>query len=105
MLFTSTCQCNNQSIFIPRYFIEFDGYKLFLLSLTFMLLKSTFLADSEITSLVFSTLREILFALNQLFKCFISRLTRVFRFFADLLVWKRFVKDLYHQHSDAPYCI
>ena len=55
MLFTSTCQCNNQSIFIPRYFIEFDGYKLFLLSLTFMLLKSTFLADSEITSLVFPT--------------------------------------------------
>ena len=54
---------------------EFDGYKLFPLSLIFVSSRSTFLGDLKITSSVFSTLREILFALNQLFKCFISWLT------------------------------
>ena len=47
---------------------------------------STFLGDLKITSLVFLTLSEILFALNQLFNCFISWLTSLFRFFTDLFI-------------------
>ena len=95
MLFTWSCQCKNLSIYIPRYFTEFDGYNLFLLSLIFISFRSTFLGDLKITSSVFSTLREILFALKQLFKCFISWLICLFRFFTDL-----YEKDFYHQQSD-----
>ena len=48
-----------------RYFIEFDGYNLFPLSSIFISSRSTFLGDLKITSSVFSTSREILFALSQ----------------------------------------
>ena len=87
MLFTWSCQCKNLSILTQRYFTEFDGYSLFPVSLILISSDSTFLGDLKITSLVFSTLSEILFGLNQLFICFISLLTSLFRFFTDL--WKR----------------
>ena len=70
MLFTWSCQCKNLSIFIPRYFTEFDGYNPFPLRLIFISSRSTFLGDLNITSSDFSTLGEILFALNQLFQVF-----------------------------------
>ena len=61
-----------------KLFIEFDGCKLFPLSSIFISSGSTFLGDLKITSLVFYILREFLFALNQLLRCFISRLTSLF---------------------------
>ena len=81
MLFTWSCHCKNLSVFIPRYFTEIDGYNLFPLRLIFISSRSIFLGDFKITCSVFSTLRGILFALNQLFKCFISRLICLFRLF------------------------
>ena len=71
---------------MPRYFIDFDGYNLFALSLIFVSFGSIFLGDLKITSSVVSISKEILFALNQLFKCFISGLSSLFTFFTDLLV-------------------
>ena len=53
--------------------------------------------DLKITSSVFLILREILFALNQLFKCFISRLTRLFIFLQTYL----YKKDLYYHQSNV----
>ena len=49
------------------------------------------LGDLRISISVFPTLRAILFALNQLFKCFMSRLTSLFIFFTYL-----YENDLYH---------
>ena len=70
-------------------FTEFGGYNLFPLILIFISSGSNFLGDLKITSSVFSTLTEILFALNQLSKCFLSQLTSLLRFFTHLLVLKR----------------
>ena len=69
----------------------------FLLSLIFILSRSTFIGDLKFTSSAFSMLREILFVLKQLFKCFISRLTSLCKFLQIYL----YNKDLYHQESDA----
>ena len=90
MLFTRPCQYKNLSILTSRYFIEFDGYNLSPLSLILHSSGSTFLGDLKFTNLVFSTLTEVLFALDQLFKYFVSRWTR---FFTDLLVRKRFLSS------------
>ena len=52
MIFTWSCHSKILSILTPRYFTEFYGYNLFLLSLTFISPGSTFLGDLKITSLV-----------------------------------------------------
>ena len=67
----------------PQYFTVLHGYNLFPTSLIFIASQSTFLGDLKITSSVFSTLQEILFALNQLLKRFILRLTSLFRLVTD----------------------
>ena len=41
------------------------------------------------------------FTLKKSVKCFMSRLTRLFKFFTDLFLWK----DLYHQQSDGLYSV
>ena len=64
----------------------------------FMSSRSTFLGDLTITSSVFSTLREILFALNQIYSSvsYHGRLAYL-GFFTDLLVWKRYVLQSFSQ--------
>ena len=93
----NSCRCKNLSIFTGRCFTEFDGYNHFPLSLIFISCRSNFFGDLKITSSVFLILREILFALNQLFKCFTSRLTRLFIFLQTYL----YKKDLYYHQSDV----
>ena len=73
---------DHASVLTPRYFTEFDGYNLFPVSLIWISSENTFPGDLEITSSVFSALSEILFALNQSFNFFTSRLTSSFRFFS-----------------------
>ena len=53
MLFFWSCPFKNISIPTPRYFIEFDGYNLFPVSLIFISSGITLLGDINITSLVF----------------------------------------------------
>ena len=69
----------------------------FLLNLIFILSRSTFIGDLKFISSGFSMLREILFVLKQLFKCFISWLTSLCKFLQIYL----YSKDLHHQESDA----
>ena len=83
----------NTDTFHAMNFTEFGGYNLFPLILIFISSGSNFLGDLKITSSVFSTLTEILFALNQLSKCFLSRLTSLLRFFTHLLVLKRCISS------------
>ena len=73
----------------------------FPVSLILISSESTFLGDLKVTSLVFSILSETLFALNQIFKCFISWMTSLFRFCTDLL----YEINLYHKQRDALYSI
>ena len=98
MSFSLSCQCQNLSVLTPRYFIEFGGYSFFAVSLILISSESTFHKHFKITSSVFSILSEILYTLNQLFNCFITQMTCLFRFFAQLF----FSKEIYHQ-SNALY--
>ena len=82
---------------MPRYCTEFDGYSLFPVRLTLISSESTFLGELKIVSSAFSALSETLLALNQLFNCFISWLTSLFRFSLAYL----YERDLYHQQSDV----
>ena len=81
------------SIFIPRYLTLLIGYSLLPYNFNFKLPSNFFYLDLKITISVFFTLSEILFAFNQLCKCFKSVLTSLFSFLIEFLGHKRLVSS------------
>ena len=96
---TSCCQVRFLSIFTPKYWT--DTFQI--LSIGYSLLphnfickspSSFFCVDLKITIPVFFfTLTEILFAFNQLTRCFKSALTSLFSFLIELLRHNRLVSS------------
>ena len=79
------------SIFTPRYLTILVGYSLLPHNFIFKSPSSLFCLDLKITISVFLTLSEILFAFNQLTRCFKSALTSLFSFLIELLWHNRLV--------------
>ena len=84
--FTWCCQVRFASIFTPRYLTLSVGY-------SFKSTSSFCCLDLKITISVFFTLSEILFAFNQLTRCFKSALTCLFSFLIELLRHNRLVSS------------
>ena len=82
---TRCCQVRFVSIFTIRYLTLSVGYSLLLLILFLNHLQIFFCLDLKITISVFLMLSEILFAFNQLTRCFKSALTCLFSFLIELL--------------------
>ena len=87
------CQLRFVSIFTPRYLTLSVGYSLLPLNFIFKSPSNFFCLDLKITISVFFTLSEILFAFNQLTRCFKSALTSLFSFLIELLRHKRLVSS------------
>ena len=81
------------SIFTPRYLTLSVGYSLLPHNFIFKSPSSFFCLDLKITISVFFTLSEILFAFNQLTRCFKSALTCLFSFLIELLRHNRLVSS------------
>ena len=90
---TWCCQVKFVSIFTPRYLTLWVGYSLLPHNFIFKPLSSFFCLDLKITISVFFTLSEILFAFNQLTRCFKSALTSLFSFLIELLWHNRLVSS------------
>ena len=79
------CQLRFVSIFTPRYLTLPVRYSLLPHNFIFKSPSSFFCLDLKIIISVFFTLSEILFAFNQLTRCFKSALTSLFSFLIELL--------------------
>ena len=90
---TLYCQLSFVSIFTPRYLTLSVEYSLLPHSLIFKSPSNFLCLDSKITISVFFILHEILFAFNQLARCFKSALTSLFSFLIELLRHKRLVSS------------
>ena len=87
------CQLRFVSIFTPTYLTLSVGYSLLPHNSIFKSPSSFFCLDLKITISVFFTLSEILFAFNQLTRCFKSALTCLFSFLIELLRHNRLVSS------------
>ena len=87
------CQLRFVSVFTPKYLTLSVGYSLLPHNLIFKSPSNFFCLDLKITISVFLTLSEILFAFNQLTRCFKSALTSLFSFLIELLRHKRLVSS------------
>ena len=87
------CQLRFASILTPKYLTLSVGYSLLPHNLIFKSPSNFFCLDLKITISVFFTLSEILFAFNQLTRCFKSALTSLFSFLIELLRHKRLVSS------------
>ena len=87
------CQLRVLSIFKPRYLTLSVGYSLLPHTFISKSHSNFFYLDLKITISVFFTLSEILFAFNQLTRCFKSALTSLFSFLIELLRPKRLVSS------------
>ena len=87
------CKLRFVSIFMPRYLTLSVGHSLLPHRLIFKSLSNFFCLDLKITISVFFTLSEILFACNQLTKCFKLVLTSLYSFLKELLGHKRLVSS------------
>ena len=90
---TGCCQVRFLLIFAPRYLTLSVGYSLLPHNFIFKSPSSLFCLDLKITISVFLTLSEILFAFNQLTRCFKSALTSLFSFLIELLRHNRLVSS------------
>ena len=90
---TRCCQVSFASIFTPRYLTLSVGYSLLSHNFIFKSPSSFFCLDLKIIISFFFTLSEILFAFNQLSRCFKSALTNLFSFLIELLRHNRLVSS------------
>ena len=82
---TWNCKVKFASIFTPKYLTLSVWYSLLPHNFIFKSPSNFFCLDLKITISVFFTLSEILFAFNQLTRCFKSALTNLFSFLIELL--------------------
>ena len=87
------CQVRFVSIFTPSYLALSVRYSLLPHNFIFKSLSSFFCLDLKIIISVFFTLSEILFAFNQLTRCFKSALTSLFSFLIESLWHNRLVSS------------
>ena len=81
------------STLMPRYLTESVRKSCLLFSLTLTSLSNFFLWCLKITNSVFCKFREILFAIKQSVKFFISRFPYLLSLVIDSLKWRRFVSS------------
>ena len=87
------CQLRALSIFTSRYLTLSVGYSLLPHNFIFKSPSNFFWLDLKITISVFFMLSEIIFAFNQLTRCFKSVLTSLFSFLIELLRYKILVSS------------